>query len=186
MEERFEAAKRRRVERLRSRRIADDEEDAGDTSIGETKRRVFTKQNENDASDDADRLRDASAADAGVVAGVVAGVLRAAGHLVEGPLQGAELRGVPGLVEGAAEGVFGAAAATANAALALATDLADKLETYGFGEEEEDGEEDDETNEITNWGVPGARRRRRPPPRLRAPRVPPASRLEPWRPYSCE
>jgi hypothetical protein len=187
MEERFEAAKRRRVERLRSRRIADDEEDAGDTSIGETKRQtVFAKQNENDASDDADRLRDASAADAGVVAGVVAGVLRAAGHLVEGPLQGAELRGVPGLVEGAAEGVFGAAAATANAALALATDLADKLETYGFGEEEEDGEEDDETNEITNWGVPGARRRRRPPPRLRAPRAPPASRLEPWRPYSCE
>ena len=181
MEERFEAAKRRRVERLRSRRIADD--DAGDTSVGETKRRVFPKQN--DASDDAD-AGDASAADAGVVAGVVAGVLRAAGHLVEGPLQGAELRGVPGLVEGAAEGVFGAAAATANAALALATDLADKLETYGFGEEEEDGEEDYETNEITNWGVPGARRRRRPPPRLRAPRAPPASRLEPWRPYSCE
>ena len=182
MEERFEAAKRRRVERLRSRRIADDDAPL-DTSIGETKRQtVFAKQNENDA----DRLRDASAADAGVVAGVVAGVLRAAGHLVEGPLQGAELRGVPGLVEGAAEGVFGAAAATANAALALATDLADKLETYGFGEEEEDGEEDDETNEITNWGVPGARRRRRPPPRLRAPRVPPASRLEPWRPYSCE
>jgi hypothetical protein len=92
MEERFEAAKRRRVERLRSRRIADDEEDAGDTSIGETKRRVFTKQND-DASDDADRLRDASAADAGVVAGVVAGVLRAAGHLVEGPLQGAGAQG---------------------------------------------------------------------------------------------
>ena len=183
MEERFEAAKRRRVERLRSRRIADDEEDAGDTSIGETKRQtVFAKQNENDA----DRLRDASAADAGVVAGVVAGVLRAAGHLVEGPLQGAELRGVPGLVEGAAEGVFGAAASTANAALALATDLADKLERYGFGEEEEEGEDEDENETGEHSGVPGARRRRRPPPRLRAPRAPPASRLEPWRPYSCE
>jgi 3-oxoacyl-ACP reductase-like protein len=73
--------------------------------------------------------------------------------------------------------VFGAAAATANAALALATDLADKLETYGFGEEEEDGEEDDETNEITNWGVP---RRASPATTAaatsraaRAPRVPP-------------
>ena len=123
---------------------------------------------------------------AGVVAGVVAGVLRAAGHLVEGPLQGAELRGVPGLVEGAAEGVFGAAASTANAALALATDLADKLERYGFGEEEEEGEDEDENETGEHSGVPGARRRRRPPPRLRAPRAPPASRLEPWRPYSCE
>jgi hypothetical protein len=43
MEERFEAAKRRRVERLRSRRIADDEEDAGDTSIGETKRQQYSR-----------------------------------------------------------------------------------------------------------------------------------------------
>jgi hypothetical protein len=178
MEERFEAAKRRRVERLRSRRIADDEaEDEDESSRG------IGASTENP---EADAERAKRAVNAGVVAGVVAGVLRAAGHLVEGPLQGAELRGVPGLVEGAAEGVFGAAAATANAALALAADLADKLETYGFGEEEEDGEDEDENETGEHSGVPGARRRRRPPPRLRAPRAPPASRLEPWRPYSCE
>ena len=178
MEERFEAAKRRRVERLRSRRIADDEaEDEDESSRG------IGASTENP---EADAERAKRAVNAGVVAGVVAGVLRAAGHLVEGPLQGAELRGVPGLVEGAAEGVFGAAAATANAALALAADLADKLETYGFGEEEEEGEDEDENETGEHSGVPGARRRRRPPPRLRAPRAPPASRLEPWRPYSCE
>ena len=180
IEERFEAAKQQRLERLRSRRIADDgaEDDDADGFV--------SKEHPREA--DADRRK--SAADPGVVAGVVAGVLRAAGHLVEGPLQGAELRGVTGLVEGAAEGVFGAAAATANAALALATDLADKLETYGFGEEDEDGEDADENEKETTYydrsGAPGARRRRRPPPRLRAPRAPPASRLEPWRPYSCE
>ena len=180
MEERFEAAKRQRIERLRSRRIADDEADDDDADGSVSKERRGEKE--------ADAERKKSAADPGVVAGVVAGVLRAAGHLVEGPLQGAELRGVTGLVEGAAEGVFGAAAATANAALALATDLADKLETYGFGEEEEDGEDADENEKETyeRSRGPGARRRRRPPPRLRAPRAPPASRLEPWRPYSCE
>ena len=178
MEERFEAAKRRRVERLRSRRIADDEaEDDDESSRGIGASKEFPE---------ADAERSKRAVNAGVVAGVVAGVLRAAGHLVEGPLQGAELRGVPGLVEGAAEGVFGAAASTANAALALATDLADKLERYGFGEEEEEGEDEDENETGEHSGVPGARRRRRPPPRLRAPRAPPASRLEPWRPYSCE
>jgi len=182
MEERFEAAKRRRVERLRSRRIADDEVIADDD---ESERIGIGASTENpNEADDAERAK--RAVNAGVVAGVVAGVLRAAGHLVEGPLQGAELRGVPGLVEGAAEGVFGAAAATANAALALAADLADKLETYGFGEEEEEGEDEDENETGEHSGVPGARRRRRPPPRLRAPRAPPASRLEPWRPYSCE
>ena len=92
---------------------------------------------------------------------------------------------MPGLVEGAAEGVFGAAAATANAALALATDLADKLERYGFGEEEEEGEDEDENETGEHSGVPGARRRdgRR---RDFAHRARPASRLEPWRPYSCE
>ena len=185
MEERFEAAKRRRVERLRSRRIADDEAE-DDEDDDESSRGIGASKENHEA--DAERAK--RAVNAGVVAGVVAGVLRAAGHLVEGPLQGAELRGVPGLVEGAAEGVFGAAAATANAALALATDLADKLETYGFGEEQEEGEdkdEDENENETgEHSGVPGARRRRRPPPRLRAPRAPPASRLEPWRPYSCE
>jgi hypothetical protein len=187
MEERFEAAKRRRVERLRSRRIADDEEDAGDTSIGETKRQtVFAKQNETTLRTTpiafATRARRTPASSPASSPACSA----RRGTWWRARCRAQELRGVPGLVEGAAEGVFGAAAATANAALALATDLADKLETYGFGEEEEDGEEDDETNEITNWGVPGARRRRRPPPRLRAPRAPPASRLEPWRPYSCE
>ena len=37
---------------------------------------------------------------------VVVGVLRAAGSLVEAPLQGAELRGIPGFLEGAAEGAM--------------------------------------------------------------------------------
>ena len=163
MEERFENARARRVERLRERHIAEVTEE-GDPKLDTQSKELVSAVTE-----------------AGLVAAVVAGVLRAAGHLVEGPLQGAELNGVPGLVEGAAEGVFGAAAATASAALSLATNLADKLETYGEGVENLD---DDLANEKNTQILPrGDSQRGRPlPPRLRAPRPPPTSRLEPWRP----
>ena len=51
MEERFEAAKRRRVERLRSRRIADDEaEDDDGSSRGSARRRSSPKPTRNERS----------------------------------------------------------------------------------------------------------------------------------------
>lgn len=61
---------------------------------------------------------------------VVAGILRAAGNLVEGPFRGFELRGLPGLLEGAAEGAVGAAANVTAATLALAAALADRLHLF--------------------------------------------------------
>ena len=96
--------------------------------------------------------------------------LRAAGSLVEGPLQGAELGGVPGFVEGAAEGVFGAAASVASAALAIASDLTERLATYGGQSVDDDGL----VRRLRGTG----------PPRLRPPRPPPASLLEPILPYN--
>ena len=70
MEERFEAAKRRRVERLRSRRIADDEaEDDDESSRGIGASKEFPEA-------DAER---AAAVNAGGGAGVVAGGARAGG-----------------------------------------------------------------------------------------------------------
>jgi hypothetical protein len=174
MEDRFEAAKRRRLDRLRSRRIAD-----ADADVRDAEKRDSVAAG---GSSETGANRRAARAD------VVAAVLRAAGYLVEGPLQGAELRGIPGLVEGAAEGIFGAAAAAASAALALASDLADGLETYCGADEEEDEDPGLDASVSRDEREPGGMRRRprRPPTRLRPPRPPPASRLEPWRPFAAD
>ena len=182
MEERFESAKRKRLERLRGRRIADhDDDDAQGMAMTASDMSLATKNSDQIPTPTRATVPTPAAPtreEVGLLAGVVAGVLRAAGHLVEGPLQGAELAGLPGLVEGAAEGVFGAACATASAALALATTMVDKLGTYGDQAEELENSGGDEGNE--NGFSVGARDA---PPRLRTPRPPPTSRLEPWRPF---
>ena len=185
-ESRFESARARRLERLASRRIADggDESRDGreeDEDDHHHHHRRDGRRDDADGSDDDRRgstahplalASSASSAGArpGLVGGVVYRALRAAGSLVEGPLQGAELGGVPGFVEGAAEGVFGAAASVASAALALASDLTDRLASYGGQSVDDDGL----VQRLRGAG----------PPRLRPPRPPPASLLEPILPYN--
>ena len=109
-------------------------------------------------------------------AGVVARRRRRAprgGHLVEGPLQGAELRGVPGLVEGAAEGRVRRGGGP-RTSLALATDLADKPRGTDSARRRRRADEDEnETGEHRGFParVAGDGRRRD----FAAPRAPPAS-----------
>ena len=113
-------------------------------------------------------------------------MLRAAGSLVEAPLQGAELRGIPGFLEGAAEGAMGAAANVTSATLTLASALVDKLAVYG------DSNVDEEESGSLGAQSGNADRMIRLPgrsgvvltPRLRPPRPPPANHFEPLLPFN--
>jgi hypothetical protein len=115
---------------------------------------------------------------------VVVGVLRAAGSLVEAPLQGAELRGLPGLLEGAAEGAMGAAANVTSATLTLASALVDKLALYGDSTFETESEESSNAQSGANPAIGRGRGGATVTPRLRPPRPPPANHLEPLLPFN--
>ena len=174
VEARFLEARELRAARLRLRRIEEpDQENVDDGRIERAgiRRRAV------------DRRRDVV-----VVARVehptwevVVGVLRAAGSLVEAPLQGAELRGIPGFLEGAAEGAMGAAANVTSATLTLASALVDKLAVYG------DSNVDDEESsgaQSSQMSIRGGRGGVVLTPRLRPPRPPPANHLEPLLPFN--
>ena len=115
---------------------------------------------------------------------VVVGVLRAAGSLVEAPLQGAELRGLPGLLEGAAEGAMGAAANVTSATLTLASALVDKLALYGDSTFETESEESSNAQSGASPAIGRGRGGATVTPRLRPPRPPPANHLEPLLPFN--
>ena len=116
---------------------------------------------------------------------VVVGVLRAAGSLVEAPLQGAELRGIPGFLEGAAEGAMGAAANVTSATLTLASALVDKLAVYGDSNvDEEEGRSSDGAQSGAQMSIRGGRGGVVLTPRLRPPRPPPSNHLEPLLPFN--
>jgi len=120
---------------------------------------------------------------------VVSGMLRALGKLVEAPLQGVELRGLPGLVEGAMEGVAGATANLAAASLKLAIILCDKA--YAVVARASDGGDDLESVSITAAAVGGGlvitrhRVSNVSAPRLRPPRPAPSD-TEPLLPFNGE
>ena len=111
-------------------------------------------------------------------------MLRAAGSLVEAPLQGAELRGLPGLLEGAAEGAMGAAANVTSATLTLASALVDKLALYGDSTFETESEESSNAQSGASPAIGRGRGGATVTPRLRPPRPPPANHLEPLLPFN--
>ena len=98
MEARFLEARELRAARLRLRRIEDPDQenvDGGESNVPGS--RVAPSGAETSSS---------SARVEHPTWEVVVGVLRAAGSLVEAPLQGAELRGIPGFSRGTAEGAM--------------------------------------------------------------------------------
>lgn len=230
VEARFEAARIGRMSRLRLRRINDSGQDsegqggdgneAGDKGGtagaglggmgGEDDEAHVPKTGDDDMMTDEGMMTASRFGDRGVGEGsdmggapakVVTGVLRAAGNLVEGPLQGAELRGLPGLLEGAAEGIAGAAASVTAASLSLATALADWLHLFsavptqgmvtrgfsgGGGSGLGGGGSFHVRDGVGDGGVDGPMGGRgwAAPIRLRPPRPPPTNHLEPLLPFN--
>ena len=172
VEARFLEARELRAARLRLRRIEDPDQenvDGGESNVPGS--RVAPSGAETSSS---------SARVEHPTWEVVVGVLRAAGSLVEAPLQGAELRGIPGFLEGAAEGAMGAAANVTSATLTLASALVDKLAVYGDSNVDEEESSGAQSSQMIRGGRGGVVVT----PRLRPPRPPPANHLEPLLPFN--